>query len=75
MRLPSGSRSDREGGKQVDLESRTTQTASLHAIRALGMEAVGVTSDMGTQTGPEPSRAERFLADSVHHPDAREAAK
>lgn len=59
----------------MDLESRTTQTASLDAIRALRMEAVGVASDMGTQTGPEPSRAERFLAVSVHHPGAREAAK
>jgi hypothetical protein len=60
----------------VDFESETRETASLDAIRALGVEAMGrADSDMGTQTGPEPSRAERFLAVSVHHPDAREAAK
>ncbi|MEJ7870931.1 MAG: hypothetical protein WKF67_01635 [Rubrobacteraceae bacterium] len=60
----------------MDLESRTIETASVNTIRALGMEAVGkAASGMVTQTGPEPSRAERFLAGSLAHPDAREAAK
>jgi hypothetical protein len=48
----------------VDLESKIIEVASLNTIRTLTME-----------TGPEPSRAEPVLADSLPHPDARGAAK
>lgn len=60
----------------MDLESRTIETASVNTIRVPAMEAGGKgVPGMVTQTGPEPSRAERFSAGSLPHPDALEAAK
>ena len=52
------------------------ENAPVNATRVPAMDAVGhAARGVVMQTGPEPSRAERFLAASPPHPGALEVAK